>query len=92
MRDAGWSEGRNVMIDERIAESPEHHREISAAIERAAVDVVVATAPSAFAVAPSGYAPIRGIPIVFAGVSDPLAAGMVTSLARPGGNMTGLSY
>ncbi len=92
MREAGWMDGRNVVIDERIGNSPEENREISATIQRDPVDVVVAIGPSAFLIAPFGPAPIRGIPIVFAGVSDPLGAGMVASLARPGGNMTGFSY
>jgi len=56
------------------------------------VDVIVACSACAFLVAPSGAAPVRGIPIVFVAVSDPVAAGMVASLARPGGMMTGLSY
>src|SRR5262249_50599598 len=64
----------------------------AAEMERLKVDVIVACSACAFLVAPSGAAPVRGIPIVFVAVSDPVAAGMVASLARPGGMMTGLSY
>jgi len=92
LRDLGWIEGRNLVIESRYAERPEQRREIAAEMERLKVDVIVACSACAFLVAPSGAAPVRGIPIVFVAVSDPVAAGMVASLARPGGMMTGLSY
>src|SRR5262245_38233800 len=87
----GWVEGRNLRLVRRHAESLEQQQQISAEMEREKVDVVLACSPCAFYVAPSGPAPIRGIPIVFAGVSDPVGARMVGALNHPGGNMTGLS-
>ena len=92
LRDHGWVEGRNLVLERRHAEGAEQRREISAELERLKVDVVVVQPTSAFVVRPSGPAPIRNVPIVFVGVSDPIGAGMVASLARPGGNMTGITY
>jgi putative ABC transport system substrate-binding protein len=92
MRDLGWVEGRNLVVEVRYAPSAEQWPQISAEVERLSPDVVLACAPCAFRVAPNGSAPIRGIPIVFVAVSDPVSAKMVVSLAKPGGNMTGASY
>jgi putative ABC transport system substrate-binding protein len=92
LAELGWVEGRNLVLIDRHAESLDQQREISAELEREKVDVVVACSPCSFSIAPFGPAPIRGIPIVFAGVSDPVAVNMVSALNRPGGNMTGISY
>jgi putative ABC transport system substrate-binding protein len=92
MRDLGWVEGRNLVVEVRYASSAEQWPQISAEVERLSPDAVLACAPCAFRIAPSGPAPIRGIPIVFVAISDPVSAKMVVSLARPGGNMTGVSY
>jgi putative ABC transport system substrate-binding protein len=92
LRDLGWVEGRNLVIESRYAERVEQRREIAEEMERLKPDVIVACSPCAFLVAPFGEAPIKGIPIVFVAVSDPVAAGMAASLARPGSTMTGLSY
>lgn len=91
LRDLGWVEGRNVVIEERHAASEEQRRQIAADTEQRRPDVIVACPPCAIRAAPSGSAPIRGVPIVFF-YSDPVAGKMVESLARPGGNMTGLAY
>src|SRR5262250_2511668 len=92
MRDLGWVEGRTFATDIRYATSMEHWPQIAAEVERLQPDVILACAPCAFRVAPNGPAPIRGIPIVFVAVSDPVGAKMVASLVKPGGNMTGVSY
>jgi putative ABC transport system substrate-binding protein len=90
LRDLGWIEGRNLIVEERYAETPEQRREHSVEMERLRVDVIVASPAVALRVSSAGTAPIRDIPIVFA-FSDPINAKMVKSLARPGGNMTGVA-
>ena len=84
----GWIEGRTVAIEYRWSEGrPERVAEIAAEFVRQKVDVIVtyggavATLKQATAV----------IPIVFAIAGDPVGSGLVESLARPGGNVTGLS-
>ncbi len=92
MRDFGWSEGRDFEVEVRFAATPDRWRQIAAEVERLRPDVIVACSPCAFRIAPDGPSPIRGIPIVFVAVSDPVAAKMVASLSRPGGMMTGVAY
>ena len=101
LRERGWLEGKNLVLVFRYAETPEQRPQISAELAGLHLDVIVATGAAAFAfgnITPDlaakqkHWSPIRTTPIVFAGVSDPVAAGMVKSLARPGGAMTGLSY
>src|SRR5215813_6392586 len=88
LRELGWSEGRTVAIEVRWAEGrPERFAEIAAEFVRLKVDVIVAAGPAAFAAKQATSV----IPIVFATVADPLSTGLVASLARPGGNVTGLS-
>jgi ABC-type uncharacterized transport system substrate-binding protein len=85
----GWVEGRNVAIEYRYAEGRnERLADIAAEFVRLKVDVIVtsATPPSVAAKKATS-----SIPIVFATVGDPIGAGLVASLARPGGNITGLS-
>jgi putative ABC transport system substrate-binding protein len=85
----GWTEGRNVAIEVRWAEGRnERYAEIAADFVRLKVDVIVTTAT------PSTLAAMQAtstIPIVFAASGDPVATGLVASLSRPGGNVTGLS-
>jgi putative ABC transport system substrate-binding protein len=84
----GWVNGRNVAIAYRWAEGrSERFVEISAEFVRLKVDVIV-TGGSAVLAAKRATSEI---PIVFALANDPLGAGLVTSLSRPGGNVTGLS-
>jgi ABC-type uncharacterized transport system substrate-binding protein len=84
----GWLEGRTIAIERRWAEGRrERYAEIAAEFVRLKVDVIV-TGGAAVALAKLAT-PV--IPIVFAVASDPLGGGLVTSLARPGGNVTGLS-
>src|SRR5262245_59086207 len=88
LRDLGYVEGRSVVIEYRDAEG-KHERLPALAAELVAlkVDVIVAAAGNNLAMAAKQAT--RTIPIVFAAVSDPVAFGLITSLARPGGNVTG---
>jgi ABC-type uncharacterized transport system substrate-binding protein len=84
----GWTDGRNVAIEYRWAEGRvERYPEIAAELVGRKVDVIV-TAGTAV---PALQLATSAIPIVFALASDPIGSGLVTSLARPGGNVTGLS-
>jgi ABC-type uncharacterized transport system substrate-binding protein len=84
----GWTDGRNVAIEYRWAEGRgERYVEYAAEFVRLKVDVIV-TGGSAIPVAMRASSTI---PIVFALAVDPIAGGLVTSLAHPGGNVTGLS-
>jgi len=89
LRELGWIEGRNVTIEYRWAEgSSDQATELAAEFVRLKVDVIVTYAnPIVVATKRATSA----IPIVFAAAADPLGTGIVASLARPGGNVTGLS-
>jgi ABC-type uncharacterized transport system substrate-binding protein len=89
LRQLGWIEGRNIAIEYRWAEGrDERLAAIAAEFVRLKVDVIVTwgTTP-AFAVKQATSV----IPIVFAAAGDPVGTGLVATLARPGGNVTGLS-
>jgi len=89
LRELNWTEGRNVAIEIRWAEGRnERLAEITAEFVRRKVDVIVtsATPPTLAAKQATSV-----IPIVFAALGDPVGVGLVESLARPGGNATGLS-
>src|SRR5215471_1303418 len=85
----GWVEGKNLTIEYRFAEQKtERLPELAAELVRLKVDLIVATdTPSALAAKSASTT----IPIVMTNVGDPVAAGLVASLARPGGNVTGLA-
>ena len=90
MRDLGWIEGRNVQIEYRFAgtnlESINNH---VTELIRQSPDVIVAnTTPVLAALRPA----TSSIPIVFAMVNDPVGQGFISSLAHPGGNITGFSF
>src|SRR5476649_1196861 len=88
LRELGWIDGRTVTIEYRWAEGRgERFAEISAEFVRLKVDVIV-TVGSAV---PAAMHATSTIPIVFGIAVDPVGTGMVASLARPGGNVTGLS-
>jgi putative tryptophan/tyrosine transport system substrate-binding protein len=89
LRELGWIEGRNITIEYRWAEgSSDRAAELAAEFVRLKVDVIVTYAtPIVLAAKQSTSA----IPIVFAVAADPLGTGLVATLARPGGNVTGLS-
>src|SRR5262245_19316693 len=89
LRELGWIEGRNIGVEDRWAEGRTAHlAEFAAEFVRLNVDVIV-TSGTPPVVAAKRATSI--IPIVFAAVGDPVGTGLVTSLARPGGNVTGLS-
>jgi putative ABC transport system substrate-binding protein len=89
LRDLGWVEGKNVSIEYRYAEGREDPlSELAADLLRLKVDVIVAGNPNAALAAQKAS---RTIPIVVVAAGDPVALGLVESLARPGGNVTGLS-
>jgi ABC-type uncharacterized transport system substrate-binding protein len=84
----GWVEGRTIAIEYRWAEGhSERYAEIAAEFVRLKVDVIVSVGSAALA----AKRVTSAIPIVFIVAADPLGDGMVASLARPGGNVTGLS-
>ena len=89
MRKLGWIEGKNITIEYRFAEQrTERLAEFAAELVRLKVDlIVVADTPSSLAAKSATTA----IPIVMASVADPVVSGVVGSLARPGGNVTGFS-
>jgi ABC-type uncharacterized transport system substrate-binding protein len=88
LRELGWIENRNVAIEYRWSEGrTERYAEIAAEFVRMKVDVIV-TVGSAV---PTVRQTTSVIPIVFAVAIDPVGSGLVASLAKPGGNVTGLS-
>jgi putative ABC transport system substrate-binding protein len=89
LRDLGRIEGRTINIEYRWGEGREERfAEIAAEFVRLKVDIIM-TAGTVAVVAAKQATTV--IPIVFAGAGDPVEAGLVASLARPGGNVTGLS-
>jgi putative ABC transport system substrate-binding protein len=89
LRELGYIEGQNIAIEYRFAEGrPERLPALAAELVRLKVDVIVTAAPAAPEAAQRAT---NTIPIVFAVVGDPVAVGLVASVARPGGNITGLS-
>jgi len=90
LRELGYVEGQNVVIEYRWAEGKlESLPALVADLVRLRVDVIVSSATPAVRLAKEQTS---SIPIVMAGVSDPVGAGFVASLARPGGNITGLTH
>jgi putative ABC transport system substrate-binding protein len=89
LRQLGYTEGRSVSIEARYAEGRAHRlRELAAELVQLKVDLLIASGT------PAGLAAKEAtgdIPIVLVGVADPVGAGLVSSLARPGGNVTGVS-
>ena len=89
LRERGHVEGKNVVFEYRWAEGkPERFAEMAADLVRQKVDVIVA---STQAPALAAQRATKTIPIVMVNVTDPVEVGLVASLARPGGNVTGLS-
>jgi putative ABC transport system substrate-binding protein len=89
LRELGYVEGQNIAIEYRFGEGrPERLPPLAAELVRLKVDVIVATSPPAPEAAKQATSTI---PIVFAVTADPVAEGLVASIARPGGNITGLT-
>src|SRR5262249_5791898 len=89
LHDLGWIEGRTIAIEYRWADGrSERLAEVAAEFARLKVDIIV-TGGTPAVMAAKQAAPV--VPIVFAAVGDPVGVGFVASLARPGGNVTGLS-
>ena len=90
LRELGWDEGRNLLIEYRYAEGQaDRLSALADELVRLKVDLIVASpTPSASAAKNA----TRTIPIVGMSLTEPVAVGLVPSLARPGGNVTGLTY
>ena len=89
LRELGWVAGQNIAIESRWAEGRfERLPDLAAELVRLKVDVIVASVTQASLAAKHATGTI---PIVMVGVGDPLGSGLVASLARPGGNVTGPS-
>ena len=85
----GWIEGKNITIEYRFAEQKtERLPELAADLVRLKVDLIVVSGTTAALAAKKAT---TTIPIVMTNAADPVGAGLVASLARPGGNVTGLS-
>jgi putative ABC transport system substrate-binding protein len=90
LREAGFVEGRNIVVDRRHMGSREdQYDQVMAQLEQQKVDVIVAAGPPA---ALAAKRVVKTVPVVFAGVGDPVVIGLVQSLARPGGNLTGVAF
>ncbi len=89
LRELGYVEGQNLVVERRYSEGrAERFPEFAAAFARLNLDIIVATTtPAALAVKSA----TKTIPIVFPTAIDPVGAGVISSLARPGGNITGLT-
>jgi putative ABC transport system substrate-binding protein len=84
---AGWSDGRNVRIDTRwAAADPGNYRKYAAELIALGPDVILAATTAAVVQLQQAS---RTVPIVFVGAIDPVGSGLITSMARPGGNVTG---
>lgn len=89
MRELGWIDGHNLEIDYRWADGQANrYKQIAQVFAGRGVDIIVTAGTSAVLAAKSAT---KSIPIVFAAAGDPVRTGLVHSLARPGGNVTGLS-
>jgi len=88
LRELGYIEGNNVVIELRFAENPAHLPELATELSRREVAVVIGSGNAATRAAQSASS---RIPILFAAADDPVRLGFVASFNRPGGNITGLS-
>jgi putative ABC transport system substrate-binding protein len=90
LRTLGYAEGRNLFLERKYAESRlERLPELAGELVRAPVDLIVTVGSQASRAAKGATS---SVPIVMVGVADPVEIGLVTSLARPGGNVTGLAF
>ena len=90
LREAGLAEGRNIVVHRHYMGGREdQYDQVMAELEQQKVDVIVAAGPPA---ALAAKRVVKTVPVVFAGVGDPVVIGLVQSLARPGGNLTGVAF
>jgi putative ABC transport system substrate-binding protein len=89
LRDLGWVEGQNIVIEFRSADQFDRLPALATELVQLKVDVIVATPTPPALAAKSATATI---PIVGISLADPVGLGLIPSLARPGGNITGVSY
>jgi putative tryptophan/tyrosine transport system substrate-binding protein len=89
LRELGYVEGKNIVIEQRYAEGKvDRLSALAVELVRLKVDIIfTVTTPGVLAAKKA----TKNVPIVFAGTGDPVRGGLVTSLAWPGGNITGLS-
>ena len=86
----GWIEGRNITIDHRFAGGdPARAQAIAADVVDSAPDLIISNSTPVLAAIKSAT---TSIPVVFAVVNDPVGQGLIASLARPGGNITGFTF
>jgi putative ABC transport system substrate-binding protein len=86
----GWTEGRNIRIDYRFGgANADRIRNLVAELVRSGPDLIIANSTPAIAALKQAT---NTIPVVFATVSDPVGQGLISNLARPGGNITGFAY
>jgi putative tryptophan/tyrosine transport system substrate-binding protein len=88
LAEAGWTDGRNATLEIRWADNVDRIQPLAKEVIDLQPDVILASTTSATTAI---QRETRNIPVVFAGPADPVGAGFVASLARPGGNMTGFS-
>ena len=89
LRELGYTEGKNILVDYRYAEGKqERYQNFVAELVQLKVDVLIVTNPAAIRAAVQAT---KAIPIIMVTTEDPVTTGIVQSLARPGGNITGLS-
>jgi putative ABC transport system substrate-binding protein len=88
LRERGWIEGKNLLVEYRYTQPTNRYPALAAELTALSPDLVVAAGPQAAVALKSATATI---PIVFVAVADPVGLGLVQSLARPGGNITGLA-
>lgn len=90
LRERGWVEGQNIVVEYRFAEGRfDRLANLAAELVRRKVDIIIATTTPAATAARKATATI---PIVMVSVGDPVGIGLITSLARPGGNVTGQAF
>jgi putative ABC transport system substrate-binding protein len=90
LRELGWVEGKNIVFESRFAEGDlDRLRDLAAELVRLQADIIAASGAIAIRAAQQATSTI---PIVMMGTADPVRAGFVASLARPGGNITGVSH
>jgi putative tryptophan/tyrosine transport system substrate-binding protein len=88
LQNRGWIDGRNLIIEYRYAQSQDHVPALAAELVALSPDLLIALGPQTAVALKSATATI---PIVFVAVADPVGFGLVQSLPRPGGNITGLA-